>query len=411
MRIVVFAGAACILAALTAACAEPPVKPIPDANRKSITAVSADVSGVRESDTSKLGARGADEGARLGALQGAATVLSNSSGSLLGLVLAPIGAAVGSAKGGSEARSPEVVDETRANLRLALQDSDFTELLRQRLAASGAGPVRFATVTAGPSSAPAVTGAGLPVGHVIALEYRLHLYNEYFVNPLVGVFVRVTAQVQSPDRKQVVHTATWHYCGDRADFVQMAANNAAGFRAEIDRAAAVLGEAIPYDLYVSQKPRPLQARQLGHLNIYAGCMDFSDLPSRTGQPIPVAAAPPAPQSAPVAVTPASAAPATDFDGTWTVEMRLSNNAGSMMGGECPTRHSLPVTLVNGSAEGPWGKVTLTRDGEVSGWMRVDTAASTASVQLIVNMAGRMDNGVVRGTMTGRCTGAFVMKKQ
>ncbi len=81
-------------AALTAACAEPPVKPIPEAAGRSVTAVSADVSGVKTSNTSKLGARGSGEGGRLGALQGAAAAISSSGGGLLGLVLAPVGAAV-----------------------------------------------------------------------------------------------------------------------------------------------------------------------------------------------------------------------------------------------------------------------------------------------------------------------------
>jgi len=274
-----------LAAALTAACAEPPVKPIPEAARRSVTAVFADVSGVKTSDTSKLGARGSDEGGRLGAAQGAAATISGGGGGLLGLILAPVGAAVGGAKGASEAHSAEVVDDVRANLRLALQDTDFTELLKQRLATpNAAGDVEFSTITSGSSSIPAVTRAGKPVGHVIALEYTMSLYSEYLVNPMVGVFVRVTAQVQSPDRRQMLHSATWTYCGDRYDFVQMGADNAAAFRAQIAIAAAVLGEAIPYDLYVSQRPRPTKAEKFGPTNAYILCMDFNDLPSRSARP-------------------------------------------------------------------------------------------------------------------------------
>jgi hypothetical protein len=47
-------------------------------------------------------------------------------------------------------------------------------------------------------------------------------------------------------------------------------------RAQIDHAAAVLAEAIPYDLYVSKRPR--------HLLFNSTCMDFSDLPSGIGRP-------------------------------------------------------------------------------------------------------------------------------
>ena len=421
MKVMVLAGAACILAALTAGCAEPPVKPIPDGARQSVTSVAADISGVKISDTSKVGARGSEEGSRLGALQGAASVLGNSGGSLLGLILTPVGAAVGSAKGAAEAQSVQVVDETRSNLRLALQETDFTELLRQRLAGSRAGTVAFTTVTAGPASA--ATAAGAPVSHVIALEYRVGVYGAYLVNPLIGVFVQVSAQVQSADRRTLVHTATWSYCGERIDFVQMGANNGALLRSQIDQAAMVLGEAIPYDLYASRQPRSLKAQRLGASQTYAGCMDFSDLPGRTGQapvvlaspqPIPLApSATPTPAAAPIQVASAepSASPPTGYDGTWQIEMtQLTTTYGTTVGGECPVRHSTTVTFANGNAEGPWGKLSLTSDGELSGWMKVP-AVGTSTLPFIVNMSGRGQDNVVKGAVSNRCTGSFTMRKQ
>lgn len=419
MRIVVFAGAACILAALTAACAEPPVTPIPDAIRQSVNTVSADVSGMKDSDTSKLGARGSEEGSKLGAQQGFATVQRNTGGgSLLGLfVLGPIGAAVGSAKGSSEAQSVEIADVTRSNLRLAIQETDFTEVLRQRLAASrAAGPVQISAVTAGAASAPAVTTAGVPVGHVIALEYRLNVYGEHLVNPEIGVHVRVNAQVQSSDRKQLIHRATWVYCGERYHWVQMGADNAAAFRAAIDKAATVLAEAIPYDLYVSRQPR--------RLNVKDVCMDFSDLPSRTGQvpvilppnlsaappqaPTPFAtptpSAAPTPVAAPIQV--ASVAPSAPspnaVDGTWLIEMQISSTF-------CLAQ-SASVTFANRIAEGPWGKLHVTSDGELGGWLKLKPLNS-ASVDYLVNLSGRLENASITGTITGRCPGSFVMRKQ
>jgi hypothetical protein len=110
---------------------------------------------------------------------------------------------------------------------------------------------------------------------VIALEYRVNIYGEHLVNPKIGVRGVVTAQVQSADRKQMIHRATWSYCGERYDFVQMAADSAVIFRGQIANAAAVLGEAIPYDLYVNKEPRTLRIKGV--------CMDFSDLPSGIGK--------------------------------------------------------------------------------------------------------------------------------
>lgn len=261
------------LAALTSACAEAPVKPIPDAARQGVGAISADISGLKVSDTSKLGARGADEGGRLGAQQGAAEV--GKQGSILALLLMPIGAAVGGAKGAAEAQSEQVVDETRANLRIALQETDFNELLRSRLAASRAVEgVQVIDVTSGSATAPQQSKDGIPANHVLALEYRLTLYREHLVNPKIGVFVIADVQVMSPDRQKVIHKGTWSYCGERQDFVQMGANGAAALRAQMDNAAAVLAEAIPYDLYVSREPRRISIRGV--------CMDFSNLPSGIG---------------------------------------------------------------------------------------------------------------------------------
>ena len=416
MKRAIIAGAASLVAVLTAGCAEPPVKPVPEAARRSVTAASADVSGSKNSDTSKLGARGTDEGGRLGALQGAA--MGANSGSLLGmLVLMPVGAAVGGAKGAAEARPAEIVDETRSNLRLALQDTDFTELLRRRLATSkAAGAIDFSTVTSGSASAPLATSAGTSVGHVIALEYRLQLYSEYLVNPLIGVYVQVTAQVQSPDRRQLLHSATWSYCSDRTEFVQAAANNAALFRAQINQAATILGEAIPHDLYVSRQPRMLKAKQLNApASVYIACMDFSDLPSRTGEQPFIPASPtviplaPAAQTQPtptpvVVPTPVAAvAPAPGgVDGPWQMDIQVSSTF-------CLSQ-STSVTFANRTAEGTWGKLQVTPDGELSGWMKLKPLA-TGSIDYLVNLSGRLANGSMAGTLSGRCSGTFTMRKQ
>lgn len=275
-RVFAVASIVCIF---VSACAEPPVKPVPEATLRTITSISGDVSGVKNSDTSQIGARGSDEGARRGANQGAAATIG--SGTLLGLLVAPVGAAIGGAKGAAEAQSENVVDDTRTELRLAMQDTDFAEDLRARLAASKvAGNIVVASITAGASTAAQQSAtnvsAGVAPSHIIAVEYRLAIFHQAHVNPKIALIAQVTAQVQSPDRKQMLHKATWTYCGQPYDFVQMGANNAALLRGQINTAAAVLAEAIPYDLFVSKVPRPLKGY----------CMDFTDLPSGTGTKAP-----------------------------------------------------------------------------------------------------------------------------
>lgn len=265
-----------IVGTLVSACVDAPVKPMPEATKRSVTSLTGTVSGIKVSDTSQIGARGSDEGARRGATQGAAAV---SNGSVLGLLLMPVGAAVGGAKGAAEAQSEEAVDATRTEMRLAMQDTDFAEDLRARLASANAGDIVIASVTAGSAPPPQGSGAEAavsPSAHVVALEYRLGIFHPPHVNPRIALIAVVTAQVQSPDRRQVLHTSQWTYCGEPQDFIQMGANQAALLKGQINQAAATLAEAIPYDLFVSKQPRPLKGF----------CMDFTNLPSGTGRKAP-----------------------------------------------------------------------------------------------------------------------------
>jgi hypothetical protein len=262
-----------VAAALMAVgCAPAPVAPIPDAARRNVTSIAGDVSGLKHADTSRLGARGSSEGAQLGAQQGASVLPGG--GGILGLAVMGVGAIVGGVKGANEAQREDVVDQTRVFLRTAIEDTDFTELLRARLAASkAAGDVEIINVTSQTTPLAAVPDGARVPDHFLTIEYRLGLQREHLVNPKVGIIVLARAKVRDANRD--VHQATWAYCGERYHFVQMAANNGAALRAQIDQAAAVLAEAIPYDLYVSKRPR--------HLLLNSTCMDFSDLPSGIGR--------------------------------------------------------------------------------------------------------------------------------
>lgn len=91
--------------------------------------------------------------------------------------------------------------------------------------------------------------------------------------------------------------------------------------------------------------------------------------------------------------------------------QLSTTYGTTVGGECPTRYvAPPITFVNGTAEGPWGKLSLSADDAITGWMTVPPVG-TSMLPFIVNLSGSVENGVARGTVSGRCTGTFVMLKR
>jgi hypothetical protein len=131
---------------LLSGCAQAPVNPIPEPTRRSVTSISGDVSGLKHTDTSTLGARGSAEGAQLGAQQGASILPGG--GGIVGLAVMGVGAVVGGVKGANEAQREDVVDQARVFLRTAIEDTDFTELLRARLAMSkAAGDVEIINVT------------------------------------------------------------------------------------------------------------------------------------------------------------------------------------------------------------------------------------------------------------------------
>jgi hypothetical protein len=266
-------GLAAVVATASACAAPPPpVTPLSDGVRRSVATVSGDVRGRKFTDTSKLGARGSGEGADLGAQQ-AATLLPMGGPGLIGLAVMGVGLIVGGVKGASEAQSADVVDQTRAALRKALDDADFTELLRGHLASSKAArTIEIVNVTSETNPLAQQPGAATSPDHMLIIEYRLGLQWEDHINPKVGVIVVATAKVRDPRLDRTVHDAAWVYCGTRRHFVQMAANDGALLRGQIDRAAVVLAEAIPFDLYVSRWPRHL-------VSTSPPCMDFSDLPS------------------------------------------------------------------------------------------------------------------------------------
>ena len=175
---------------LSVGCAQAPVEPIPEPARRSVTSISGDVSGLKHADTSRLGARGSAEGAQLGAQQGA-TILPGGGG-IVGLAVMGVGAIVGGVKGANEAQREDVVDQARVFLRTAIEDTDFTELLRTRLASSkAAGDVEIVNVTSQATPLAAVPDGARVPDHFLIIEYRLGLQREHLVNPTVLSLIHI----------------------------------------------------------------------------------------------------------------------------------------------------------------------------------------------------------------------------
>lgn len=157
----------------------------------------------------------------------------------------------------------------------------------------------------------------------------------------------------------------------------------------------------------------------------------TDLKSAAARPAPVVQAPPAPPAPvpePAAIKPtptvaaappavaasanvaASGAAPVALDGTWRMELQVTATYGTTVGGECLARPSLPLTFVNGSSDGPSGKLRMTGDGQLAGWMKVPSLG-TSMLPFLVDVSGRSVDGVFSGSVSGRCTGSFVMTRQ
>jgi hypothetical protein len=97
------------------------------------------------------------------------------------------------------------------------------------------------------------------------------------------------------------------------------------------------------------------------------------------------------------------------DGTWRLEMQVSTTYGTTVGGECAPHPTVPLTFVDGKAESATGKLSFAADGGMSGWLQAPSIG-TSMLPFIVNVSGRLGNGVVTGSVSGRCTGSFTMRR-
>lgn len=124
---------------------------------------------------------------------------------------------------------------------------------------------------------------------------------------------------------------------------------------------------------------------------------------------PVQPPTPAPTVGPTKVAHAIVVPAA-LDGAWEMDMRVTTTYGTTVGGECQTRPSIPLTFANGNDESPTAKLHLTADGRISGWMAAPSMG-TSMLPFIVSVSGQFENGTFTGSVSGRCTGSFTMRKQ
>jgi hypothetical protein len=155
--------------------------------------------------------------------------------------------------------------------------------------------------------------------------------------------------------------------------------------------------------------KPAVARPAPPPPVLAGPPVQAPAPQPMSKPVEIVAASPPPAVEPPKVATAVAVPSSQ-DGTWQMDMHVTTTYGTTVGGECQARPTIPLTFVNGSADGPLAKLRLTGDGRISGWLQVPSIGTTM-LPFIVDVSGKFENGAFGGSVSGRCTGSFTMSKQ
>lgn len=117
---------------------------------------------------------------------------------------------------------------------------------------------------------------------------------------------------------------------------------------------------------------------------------------------------------PTGATPAHSQPAVpasaaggSLDGLWLVDMKF--NTGSTPTSRCPETSSLSATFANRTAEGAWGRLRMTIDGDVSGSVQISNT-SGGTINQPISLMGRPEGAKISGTATGSCTGSFTMSR-
>ena len=113
-----------------------------------------------------------------------------------------------------------------------------------------------------------------------------------------------------------------------------------------------------------------------------------------------------PQQAPSPVP--TLGPSSPLDGLWLIDLRLGSSTQAL--GRCPETFSLQVNFVNRIAEGAWGRLRMTGDGDVSGSIMISNAMG-GTIGQAINLIGRTERTTISGTATGPCIGSFTMSRR
>ena len=240
------------------------VAPPSSALRAEILSVSLDVTsrgGPADVETPIKGkGRGALVGAGLGALCCLTTVgIPADSGVLLDAILIPPFAAGGAIYGAVAAQPEEKVNAAQASLKAATKDTDVAMLVRDRLLSRTDATTKLM-----------IAPGGVPPGPTFDHWLEIEIEGPSFTsdgkfNPDVTLFVGARARLRRINHNASLYEGRWLYRGFARPYFQLAGDDAALLRADLQAAAEGLADKILLDLFVATEselartPKPGQA--------------------------------------------------------------------------------------------------------------------------------------------------------
>ena len=225
------------------------------------------------------------------------------------IVVTPVAAVVGAMR----AHGEDAVRAADANIRAALADAQPNAVLARELmtAAQQAASVQLLTT---PASGTADDGPGahvMPAGVTLTVSIvEVGFRSAGLIEPDVTMVMKATARISPVGGGSDLYERTWGYKGMERPYFDLAANNAAMLRAEIQTACRMMAQKIVEDLFVSTKPEPIEREPSESGRVWTVNAKAPEASAATAAPATASSASAQPAPAPAAPKPAGEVPAT-----------------------------------------------------------------------------------------------------
>jgi hypothetical protein len=171
----------------------------------------------------------------------------------LGIAVAPVAAIVGAGVGAASAYSEPEIAAAEESMTRALEAANTADAIRARVVTLAEQQVGRQLCDCG--SVDDLDACRLQSPEPIAVVLSMTVSPPYFeidgsITPDLTLLLSVDAEVVRASDRVVLHRRAWVYRGHQHGYFQLAADDAALFRAQLDSAARALAAKVVYDLMI-----------------------------------------------------------------------------------------------------------------------------------------------------------------